>query len=179
MVIPTCSESFSIIIWRYFVFFKMANICFLKTEKFASTPLTLWLWRLTLPPGKVVPPFFFHENDCKGCRRDYLNALGNFLWRFRATGVKPNVQQPPLVRRGLNWQSWQQKKVCLFVGHFFFFFFFFFVYVCFVCLFFFDCLFLFVCFLFFSFIPPFFFLFSLKGALERCGIYHFSFFSIL
>ena len=25
----------------------------------ATTPLTLWRWQLTLPPGKVVPPFFF------------------------------------------------------------------------------------------------------------------------
>ena len=52
---------------------------FLKTEKVATTPFTLWLWRLTLPPGKVVPPIFFHENDRKGCKRDYLYALGNFL----------------------------------------------------------------------------------------------------
>ena len=37
MVIPTCSVSFSmIIVCRYF--FKMANLCFLKTDKVASTP---------------------------------------------------------------------------------------------------------------------------------------------
>ena len=32
-------------------------------------PLTL---TLTLPPGKVVPPILFHQNDRKGCKRDYL-----------------------------------------------------------------------------------------------------------
>ena len=60
-------------------FFKMANKCFLKTEKVASTPLALWVWRLTLPLAKVVPPIFFHENDRKGCKRDHLYAFGNFL----------------------------------------------------------------------------------------------------
>ena len=30
----------------------------------APTPLTLWLWWLTTP-GKVVPLFFFHQNDRK------------------------------------------------------------------------------------------------------------------
>ena len=77
MVIPTCSVSFSIIVCRYFS--KWRIFCFLKTEKVASTPphpLTLTAY---LPPGKVVPPIFFHENDRKGCKRDYLNALGNFL----------------------------------------------------------------------------------------------------
>ena len=44
---------------QIFFFFKMANLCFLKTEKVASTPLTLWLWRLTLPPSKVLPPILF------------------------------------------------------------------------------------------------------------------------
>ena len=42
-------------------------------------PPTLWLWRLTLPPGKVVPPTFFHQNDHKGYKRDYLGALGHFI----------------------------------------------------------------------------------------------------
>ena len=50
----------------------MANLCFLKTEKVASTPLTRWLLRLTLPPGKVVPPIFFHENDRKGCKIEII-----------------------------------------------------------------------------------------------------------
>ena len=62
---------------------------FLKLKKVASTP-TLWLWRLTLPPGMVVPPVFFMKMTTKDrCKWDYLYALGNFLWRFRATGGKP------------------------------------------------------------------------------------------
>ena len=61
----------------------MANLCFLKTEKVASTPHPLTLTGYPTP-GKVVPPppffsFFFHEHDRKGCKRNYLNALGNFL----------------------------------------------------------------------------------------------------
>ena len=63
MVIPTCSVSFSIIVCRYFS--KWRIIFFLKTEKVATTPVTLWLWRLTLPPGKVVPPIFLHEYEKK------------------------------------------------------------------------------------------------------------------
>ena len=45
----------------------------------ASTSPTLWLWWRTLLLSKVVPPFFFHQNDLKGCERDYLDALGHFL----------------------------------------------------------------------------------------------------
>ena len=40
-------------------------------------PLTLTAYPT---PDKVVPPFFFHENDRKGCKKDYLYALGNFLY---------------------------------------------------------------------------------------------------
>ena len=39
-----------------------------KMKEVATTPLTLWLWRFTLPPGKVVPPIFFikmTEKDVK------------------------------------------------------------------------------------------------------------------
>ena len=77
MVIPTCSVSFSFIVCRYFS--KWWIILFLKLKRLQQPPLTLWLWGLTLPPGKVVPPFFFHENDRKGCKRDYLYAHGKFL----------------------------------------------------------------------------------------------------
>ena len=37
-----------------------------------------WLWLLNLPLGKVVPNFF-HQNDRKGGKRDYVGVLGNFL----------------------------------------------------------------------------------------------------
>ena len=59
------------------IFFKMSNFKCLKIEKGCVHP-TLWLWRLTLPRGRWYP-HFFHENDRKGCKRDYLYALGNFL----------------------------------------------------------------------------------------------------
>ena len=75
MIITTCSVSFSIIVCRYFS--KWRIFLFSKNWKgcINPPPLTLWLWRLTLPPGKVVHPFFFfHENDRKGCKRDYLKG---------------------------------------------------------------------------------------------------------
>ena len=33
-------------------------------------------------------PIFFHQNDRKGHKRDYLYAPDHFLWRFGATGIK-------------------------------------------------------------------------------------------
>ena len=76
VVIPTCSVSFSIIVCRYFSkwWIKMS-----KNWKRLHPPPTLWLWQLTLPRVRWNPQFFFHENDHKGCKRDYLYALGNFL----------------------------------------------------------------------------------------------------
>ena len=68
MVIPTCFVSFSIIVCRYLSKWRI-NV-FLKLKRLQQLPLTLWHWRLTLPPGKVVPPIFFHENERKGCKRD-------------------------------------------------------------------------------------------------------------
>ena len=32
--------------------------------------------------------FFFHQNDRKVCKRDYLDARGNFVLRFGAIGDK-------------------------------------------------------------------------------------------
>ena len=70
----------------------MANLCFLKSEKVATAPPPSDFDGLpALPPGKVVPPFFVHENDREGCKTDYLYALGNFLYRFRANGGKTVV----------------------------------------------------------------------------------------
>ena len=43
---------------------------------------------------------FFHQNDRKGCKRDYLDARGHFVLGFGATGDKP-WGAPPLRRRGL------------------------------------------------------------------------------
>ena len=78
MVIPTCSVSFSIIVCRYFSKWRI-NVLLKLKRLLLTTSLTLWLWRLYLPPGKVVSPTFFHENDRKGCKRDNVFALGNFL----------------------------------------------------------------------------------------------------
>ena len=33
---------------------------------------------------------FFHQNDSKGCKRDFLDARGHFLLRFCAAGDKPS-----------------------------------------------------------------------------------------
>ena len=66
----------------------MTNYCFLKTEKVASTPQPSDLDGLPHPRVRWYPQFVFHENDRKGCKKDYLYALDNFFYRFRATGEK-------------------------------------------------------------------------------------------
>ena len=48
-------------------------------------PPYLKFWQLTLPPGKVVPPTFFRQNERNGCSNNVLGALGHFLSRFKAT----------------------------------------------------------------------------------------------
>ena len=40
------------------------------------------LWRLTLAPGKVVPPFVFIKMTAKDVRIDHLDGLGHFLSFF-------------------------------------------------------------------------------------------------
>ena len=39
-----------------------------------------------LPSPRVTgyPRFFFHQNDPKGCEKDYSDARGHFVWRFGA-----------------------------------------------------------------------------------------------
>ena len=56
-------------------------------------------WRLKIFSGGNHPPYsrtlmayptpvlggtpdFFHQNDCKGCKRDYLDARGHFVLHF-------------------------------------------------------------------------------------------------
>ena len=34
---------------------------------------------LPYPQVRWYPQLFFHQNDCKGCKGDYLDALGHFL----------------------------------------------------------------------------------------------------
>ena len=50
-------------------------------------------------------PDFFHRNDRKGCKRDYLDARGHFFSCFGAIGDKPfgEVVTTPLGRPGLNY----------------------------------------------------------------------------
>ena len=50
-----------------------------KNWKRLYPPPTLWLWRLTLTPGKVVPPnFFFMKMTAKDVK-EITYAIGNFL----------------------------------------------------------------------------------------------------
>ena len=59
---------------------------------------------LTAYPTPVLggTPDFFHQNDRKGCKRDYLDVRGHFVLRFGAIGKKPlGGVPPPLGRRWL------------------------------------------------------------------------------
>ena len=51
-------------------------------------PPTLGLWRPT-PVLRGILGIFFHQNDRKGCKRDYLDARGHFVLRFGAIGDQP------------------------------------------------------------------------------------------
>ena len=62
------------------IFVKMAIFLFSKNWKGCINPLSPSDFDgLPYPRVRWYPQFFFHENDRKGCKRDYLNALGNFL----------------------------------------------------------------------------------------------------
>ena len=77
MVIPTCSVSFSIIACRYFS--KWWINVFLKLKRLHPPPSPSDIDSLPYPRVRWLPPIFFHENGLKGCKRDNLYALGNFL----------------------------------------------------------------------------------------------------
>ena len=47
-------------------------------------------------PGEGGTPIFSHQNDRKGCKRDYLYTVDDFLQRFRATGKVSGVATNPL-----------------------------------------------------------------------------------
>ena len=66
----------------------MANYFFLKTEKVAQTP-TLWLWRLTLHPGKVYSHFFFMKMTAKDVKEIAYMPLVNFFSVLERPGKKP------------------------------------------------------------------------------------------
>ena len=92
---------FSIIVCRYCSKWRI-NV-FLKLKRLQQPPSSSDFDGLPYP--RVRWYFhFFHENDHKGCKRDYLYALGNFLWRFRATGKnrKGGCNNPPWLDEGYN-----------------------------------------------------------------------------
>ena len=78
MIFLICSVSFRSILCRFF-FFKWR----LKIFSGGNHPRSLGLLPL------LLLLFFFHENDRKGCKRDYLDARGHFVLRFGAIGDKP------------------------------------------------------------------------------------------
>ena len=82
-----------------------------KNWKRLHTRLTLWLWRLTLPQGKVLPPFFFHQNDYKGCKRYYLYALGSFLLRFNKTKKQNKTNKTKTKQNKTKKQKQKTKNV--------------------------------------------------------------------
>ena len=48
-------------------------------------------WTLTAYPTPMLggtPGFFFHQNDRKGCKRNFLDDRGHFVLRFGAIGDK-------------------------------------------------------------------------------------------
>ena len=65
--------------------------CQKKIKKVTATHPHALTLRLTLPPGKVVPPppIFSHQYGCKVCKRDYLYALCLAFWsdREKSKGV--------------------------------------------------------------------------------------------
>ena len=124
MVIPTCSVSVSIIVCRYFLKWRI-NV-FLKLKRLQQPPLTLWLWRLTLSPGKVVPPIFFHENDRKGCKGRLQNPTAGWpavpsgtgrLSLFRTIETGRNRTEPPVNRR-LGFEAVPKRDYLYALGNF-------------------------------------------------------------
>ena len=75
--------------------FKISILNFLRWQP----PPTTGLWRLTPAPSKVVPPFFFHQNDREGCQIDHLHDLGHCLfwfWGDREKSARGGNPPPPL-----------------------------------------------------------------------------------
>ena len=68
-----------------------------------NQPLYLPSVMAYLTPLKGVPPFFFHQNEFKGCTLDYLDGLGHFLFGFGATGKNSRGVVAPLGGRGLRY----------------------------------------------------------------------------
>ena len=64
------------------IFFRIANFLFSKNWKGCINPPTLWLWQLTLPPGKVVPSVGAStDSDSMGESESGLES-GLGLWSY-------------------------------------------------------------------------------------------------
>ena len=90
----------------------------LKYFQVATTPLPVPSDFDGLPyPHVSGTPGFFHQNDRKGCKRDYLDARGPFVLRFGAIREKPlmggNHHPPPLERRSLRLKKGLDKSSIL------------------------------------------------------------------
>ena len=54
----------------------------------ATTPVLSDFDGLPYPRVRGVPLDFFHQNDRKGCKRDYVDARGHYILCFGAIGDK-------------------------------------------------------------------------------------------
>ena len=116
MVIPICSVSFSIIVCRYFSQWWITN-----WKRLHPPPLTLWLWQLTLPPGKVVTPIFFRKMTAKDVKEITYMPLETFFSVLERPWAVSNViggqilWQIRVLRQILPWkqpvsfQIWKEK----------------------------------------------------------------------
>ena len=97
MVFLTCAEGFRSVSCRYFS--KWLLKIFSSSNLRPTHPWTLMAYNTPCFCLFVCLFFcfcfcfcfvlFFHQNDCKGCKRDYLDARSHFVWRFVAIGDKP------------------------------------------------------------------------------------------
>ena len=95
MTIKTCSVSFKFIVFRYFSKWRLKMS---KKLKRLQPPPSSDFDGLPYPRVRWSQHFFFHQNDRKGCNRDYLYALDHFLLRFGAT--EKNRKRPPWLDEG-------------------------------------------------------------------------------
>ena len=83
MIFLTCSVSFRSISCRYFSKWR------LKIFSGGNQPLPTSDFDGLPYPRVRGYPGFFHQNDSKGCKRDYLDARSHFVLPFGAIGEKP------------------------------------------------------------------------------------------
>ena len=94
MVFLTCSVSLRSISCRYF------SKWWLKIFSGVNPPYPRTL--TAYPTPVLVPPEFFHQNDWKECKPDYLDAWGHYVLHFGAIGDKLLRRVAhPLGRQGL------------------------------------------------------------------------------